>query len=254
MLKIILFLFLINWKLISNAETYKQENAKEQLSIILKKNLPKLNIDTINNTSIDGIYEVISGNKVIYVDKTGRYAFIGNLVDLEKKYSITEKTVTLISKVDWNKLPLKFALRLVIGNGDKRIAVFTDPECPFCKRLEQETLIKLNNVTIYYFLYPLSIHKDGIINSEKILCSENPLNTYLNYMKKNISLPNKVICNNTNSLNIIKTITDRYVHVDETPTIVLPNGDVAIGLMPAEYLIQLINESADTIRSTPKAP
>lgn len=243
MFKIILSLILINWQLVSNADNYKQDEAKEQLPIILKKNLPELKISAINNTTIDGIYEVISGNKVIYVDKTGRYAFIGNLVDLEKKYSITEKTVIAISKVDWNKLPLKLALRLVIGNGSKRIAVFTDPECPFCKRLEQETLIKLNNVTIYYFLYPLSIHKNGIVDSKKILCSENPLSSYLNFMKNDKALPNTATCNNADSLNIIKAIADKYVHIDEAPTIVLPNGDVVTGLVPSDYLMQLINES-----------
>lgn len=210
----------------------------------LRANLPDLKVDQINQSIVPGIYEIISGRRVFYVDSTGRYAFLGNLVDLNTKISLTEEKVKQITVVNWKQLPLQIALRQVIGNGESSIAIFTDPDCPFCKRLEQDTIPKLKNVTVYYFLFPLKMHAGSELDAKKILCAENPDKTFLDWMIDGKVLPIKSLCNNAAKLTQMKTVGTKVAGVEVTPTIVLPNGQVVTGLLPADYLNKLIIETS----------
>ncbi|MFN7093993.1 MAG: DsbC family protein [Burkholderiales bacterium] len=225
-------------------------NILTNIRINLSKSLPDLTIDQVDPTPVANIYQVISGRKVFYVDNTGRYAFLGNLVDLTTKQSLTEQQVKQLSVVDWNKLPLNIALRQVIGKGEQRIAIFTDPDCPFCKRLETETIPKLNNVTVYYFLFPLSIHANAESDSKKILCSEIPDKVFLDWMKYDKILPSKTTCNNAAKLEQMKEVAKKVIQVEATPTIILPNGAIVTGLVPADYLTQLITEAAPKVAAS----
>jgi thiol:disulfide interchange protein DsbC len=215
----------------------------DQIAKNLKIYLPDLIVDQINPTVIPNVYEVVSGHKIFYIDSTGRYLMLGNLVDLSTKQSITETRVNEISDVKFSSLPLNLALKQVIGNGERKIAVFTDPDCPFCQRLEQDTVPKLSNVTIYYFLFPLAIHANAETDSKKILCAENPDKTFLLWMKNSINLPNNSSCNASAKLAQMQKIGVNVVGVEATPTIVLQNGKVIKGLPPADYLNQLITDA-----------
>lgn len=214
----------------------------------LKSTLPELPVDQINTTPVANVYEVISGRKVFYVDSTGKYAFLGNLVDLTTKQSLTEQKVKQLSLVNWDLLPLNIALVRVIGKGNlypkRRIAIFTDPDCPFCTRLEQDTIPKLHDVTVYYFLYPLSIHANAENDAKRILCSEIPLKAFTNWMESSVPLLSNTTCHNADTLSMMKDIGKRVVQVEATPTIVLPNGVQVPGLVPPDYLNQLITETS----------
>jgi thiol:disulfide interchange protein DsbC len=221
--------------------------ANDDIAKNLKIYLPDLVVDQINATVIPNVYEVVSGHKIFYIDSTGRYLLLGNLVDLSNKQSITEDRVNSISKVKFSSLPLNLALKQVIGNGDRKIAVFTDPDCPFCQRLEQDTIPKLTNVTIYYFLFPLAIHANAETDAKKILCAENPDKTFLLWMKNNINLPTNASCNAINKLALIKKFGSEVVGVEATPTIILQNGNLIKGLPPADYLNQLIIDAMPSV-------
>ena len=224
------------------------EDAINLLKTNLQANLPELVIDGVNPTVIPGMYEVVAGRKVFYVDATGRYAILGNLVDLTTKESLTERAVKKLTAVNWNDLPLKIAIRRTIGTGENRIAVFTDPDCPFCQRLEQDTIPKLKNVTVYYFLYPLKIHAASEIDSKKILCAENPDQMYLLWMTaKDPILPKSTSCNNSKNLATMMSVGKNIVDIEATPTIILPSGQVIMGLVPADYLNKLIVDSSKNL-------
>lgn len=214
------------------------ENLRNQLKI----NLPELKIDQISPSVVPNVYQIVSGHKVFYVDSTGNYAFLGNLVDLKNKKSLTEAKVEELSTVNINELPLNIAIRQVIGNGNDKLVVFTDPDCPFCQRLEQETISKLNNVTVYYFLYPLPIHANAIPDSKKILCAENPDTMFYQFMNKGAKLPKRTECKNAKNLDVMVGLGHKY-GISSTPTIVLPNGKLISGLVPADYLIKLIKDA-----------
>lgn len=219
----------------------------------LKTTLPELKVDQINPTAVKNVYEVISGHKVFYVDGSGRYAFLGNMVDLNTKKSITQTKVEQLSVVNWNELPLNIAIKQVIGKGERRIAVFTDPDCPFCQRLEQDTIPKLKNVTVYYFLFPLAIHANAENDSKRILCAENPDATFKAWMVSSIALPARNSCKNSANLPIMKALGNKF-GIDAAPTIILPNGKLLPGLAPADYLNKLINDTAPAKIAPPAIP
>jgi len=209
----------------------------------LRSNLPNLTIDRIIPTQIPGVYEVDSGRKVFYVDATGNYAFVGNLLDLTNKNNLTEARTEALNRIDFNRLPVEIAIRKVIGNGKDKIAVFTDPDCPFCKRLEGETIPKLKNVTVYYFLFPLPIHAGAVEASKRILCSENAESAMVTFMVKGGTITRNDNCDNAKRLLKMQDAGNNLVQVTGTPTIVLPNGKIVSGLIPADYLTKLIDDN-----------
>jgi thiol:disulfide interchange protein DsbC len=216
----------------------------DNIKNVLKLELPELNVNSINPTQIPNLYEVVSGHKVFYVDSTGRYAILGNLVDLKEKESITQKQVQKLSTINWDDLPIKIALRKVIGDGSRKIAIFTDPQCPFCQRLEQDTVPNLKNVTIYYFLYPLPNHEYAKTYSMQILCSEMPEKNFSAWMKNKTTLPTKSKCDKSSVLEQMIKVGHDVVQVDATPTIVLPDGSIVTGLIPPDYLNKLIDDTS----------
>lgn len=210
----------------------------------LSKALPLLPIDQVNLSAMPDVYEIVSGRKVFYSESTARYVMLGNLIDLTTKNSLTQQKVQDLSIVNWNQLPINIAIIRVIGAGERKIAVFTDPECPFCKRLDADIIAKQKNLTVYYFLYPLSMHAGAENDSKRILCAENPETAYLNWMILDKILPVQNKCNRSLDLVKMKKAGDDIVGVEVTPTIVLPNGQVISGLIPADYLAKLIVDSS----------
>jgi thiol:disulfide interchange protein DsbC len=211
----------------------------------LKQKLPDLAVDAILPTPVAGIYEVDSGRKVFYTSTDASYIFIGNLIDLTTKTSLTEQRSNSLNKINWQKLPIKLAVRHIAGSNNanqRHIAVFTDPDCPFCKRLEAETLSKLQDVSIYYFLFPLKIHKDAAEHALKILCAENPESALISFMGKDMPLGKNASCiSGVRRLFQMQKIATNLVQVAGTPTIILPNGRIISGLVPADYLKQMID-------------
>lgn len=218
----------------------------------LQKNLPDLVIDQVIKTPFNGVYEVDSGRKVFYVDSTGNFALIGNLLDLTTKTSLTEQRTNDLNIIDWKKIPTDIAIRSIKGNGANKIAIFTDPDCPFCKRLEAETVNKLNDVTIYYFFFPLEIHPNAVDHSKRILCAENPESAMISFMAKDKPLGKNNSCTNAGNLVKMQDIGTNLIQVTGTPTIVLPNGKLISGLVPADYLSRMIDANR-AIESSVKA-
>lgn len=118
-----------------------------------------LKVQAIQPSPIAGLYEVVvSGKQVIYTDAKADYMLVGDLIDVNNRKSLTDERSSELSKVDYSSLPLDLAIKEVRGNGKLQVAVFSDPDCPFCKRLEQE-FAKMTDITIYNFMMPIaSLH------------------------------------------------------------------------------------------------
>ena len=245
--KILISLILATSISVAMADNAIDTKTSANIKGVLKKKLPELTVDQINTTPVTGLYEVISGRKVFYVDSTGNYAILGNLVDLTTKQSLTEESTKNLNKVDWSKLPLDIAIKQIVGDGSRKLAIFTDPDCPFCKRLEIETVSKLNNVTIYYFLFPLPSHTDAANKSKKILCSQNPAKSLISWLKDEKPLPANMDCKNAANLDKMINIGTNLVQLDATPTLVLQNGNIMSGLVPADYLTKLMTDAMPTL-------
>jgi thiol:disulfide interchange protein DsbC len=214
-------------------------------SNIIKKNLmnklPELEITSIESTNIVNIYEVISRNKVFYVDATTNYLIIGNIIDLKSKINLTQDRIDSLSKIKFSDLPLNQAIIHINGNGKNKLAVFTDPHCPFCRKLEQTTLKDIKDSTLYYFLLPSASHEGAESDAKRILCSENKEKVFLDYMRDGTKIKNNnTNCANAKTLDLIKSVATK-INIEVTPSIITQDGRIIIGAVSSDYLNQVLN-------------
>jgi len=118
----------------------------------LTKLFPRIDSLTFNDQL--GMYEVVSQGKVFYISRDYRYVFLGHVIDVTQMKNLTLERMNALRKVPWKDLNLADAIQIKRGGGSRMLAVFDDPDCPFCRKLHDE-LYKLNDVTIYVFLYPI---------------------------------------------------------------------------------------------------
>lgn len=141
-------------------------------------NLPK--IDEVSKTPMNGLYELRMGNDVMYSDAEGNFLIQGALIDVKQKRNLTEERMEKLSAIPFDQLPLKTAFTQVRGNGKRKLAVFADPNCGYCKRFEKD-LQKLDNVTIYHFLYPI-LGDDSRTKSRHIWCAKDKAKAWNDWM------------------------------------------------------------------------
>lgn len=226
-----------------NIQQNVPDNIAKQIATTLEKNYAdhKLKVQSINTSPISGIYEVVmNGKQIAYTDATGQYMFVGDLIETNEGRSLTEERKTELNAIDFNKLPLENAIKEVRGNGSLKVAVFSDPDCPFCKRLERE-FAKMNNVTIYNFMMPIvSLHPNAHHKSVQIVCQPNPTQAWTEWMREG-KLPTQVSeCNNTVAQT---TALGESFGFNGTPTIVFPNGKIQAGYTPMPQLEELIKKN-----------
>jgi len=242
MKKIILGLMLTASLVACNSNGGSASVSPDKLKADLVKQVPGLTqVDQVNPTKINGLYEVVVGRKIFYVSTDGKYAVFGNIVDLATKQSVTEQRMQDLAKVDFSKLPLDLAIKQVNGDGSRKIAVFTDPDCPYCKMFEKQVVPQLQNVTVYSFLFPLPIHPNAATHAKQIWCSKDRTATWAAWMQKDTALPTNTSCD-TSGLDKVMKVGSETVQVDGTPTIVLSTGQILPGMVPADQLNAKLDE------------
>lgn len=200
----------------------------------LKEQYPATKITAVRETPVQGVYEVAMGRNVAYTDASGRYMIFGHLYDMKEQKDLTAQRLDEINKIDVSALPLSDAIKTVKGDGSRKLYVFSDPDCPFCQRLERETMPKLDNVTIYTFLYPLEeLHPDAKRKAETIWCAEDRAKAWDDFMKSG-KLPDRVTrCDNPVERNIRL---GGSLGINGTPTIIMGDGEMVPGFVPASEL------------------
>lgn len=208
----------------------------------LKKSLstyfPNEKIEIIKKVPSLQLYEVVVGNQLFYVDEKVNYFFSGYLFDLKNEKNLTEERLREIKakqRVDIDSLPLEHAIKEVKGNGKRKLVIFSDPNCGYCKRLEKE-LVQVSNVTIYTLLYPILNGSKEI--AEEIWCSDNKFESWNNYMLNGVKPTGKSCETPINTL----LQTGKKYGFNSTPTIVFANGTIVPGMIPAEMIEEKLNE------------
>ncbi len=142
----------------------------------LARMYPNTSFASVTATPITGVYQVVMGKNIAFTDEEGKYFIFGHLFDMQRQQDLTATVKESLNAIDFSTLPLKNALKIVKGNGGKGVrefALFTDPDCPYCKRVE-ETLAGMTDYTVYVFLYPIeSLHPDAVAKSVSVWCSKN---------------------------------------------------------------------------------
>lgn len=199
----------------------------------IKETYPEITISSIQKTDFNNLYEVLIGDQIIYTDKDFSFLIIGKVVDPTTRKDLTQARVDELTKIEFDNLPFEKAIKIVKGNGDRMLAIFSDVDCPFCKKLERETLNNLTNATIFIFLYPLDIHPNAKPKSAKIWCADNQQKAWLDFM-----IENKLAQNDGNCQTPIQETLDlgRSLGISATPTIVLANGKRIPGAVSYEEL------------------
>jgi thiol:disulfide interchange protein DsbC len=208
----------------------------------IRKNLgervPQLaKIDEISKTAMQGLYEVRVGNDLFYTDAEGNFLIQGSLIDTKGQRNLTEERMDKLLAIDFAQLPLKDAFTIVRGNGKRKIAVFEDPNCGYCKRFERD-MQKIDNVTVYMFLYPI-LGPNSTEKTRDIWCAKDKAKAWLDHMLKDVDMP-AAKCDTaaiTRNLDF-----GRKFKITGTPTLVFADGTRVPGAIPAAQVEKFLSE------------
>lgn len=196
---------------------------------------PKFKVESITKTPYAGLYEVFMGGQIIYTDEKLSFLIAeGRLVDPKSKKDITGERLEELTKVDFSTLPLDQAIKVVKGNGSRKLVVFSDVDCPYCKQLERKELSNINDVTIYTFLYPIQqLHPDAAAKSKSIWCAPNRVKAWNDWILNN-QLPSST-GNCEVPLEKVGELA-RKAGVVSTPTLIFADGKRVLGAQPYQEI------------------
>jgi len=203
----------------------------------LKERIPDLpKIVSISKTPINGLYEVLlEDNDIYYADASGNHLVQGSMIDTRTKRNLTEERTDKLNAIAFGSLPLKDAITIVRGNGQRKLAVFEDPNCGYCKRFERD-LQKVDNITVYLFLYPI-LGADSMDKSRHIWCAKDPAKAWLDYMTRDTA-PTAASCDSSALMRNVEF--GRKHKISGTPTLLAQDGKRVPGAIPLAQIEQLI--------------
>ena len=207
----------------------------ETLKINLSRYYPNIQVSNIQTTEMPGLYSGNLDNQIIYLDENAQYMLVGSMVRLKDQKNLTKDLMLQQNSVDWKQLPFKDAIKTVKGTGKSQLFIFSDPNCPYCKRLEVE-LDKLNDVTIYTLIYPLK--SQSITVSKQVWCDPNQAYAWKNLLQKNVQ-PKEKTCANPIERNLEL---GKKLGIEGTPTLIFGNGLKMVGGRSAEDIRMIWKE------------
>ena len=190
----------------------------------LEARFPGMKIDRVIKAGFLGLYEVQMGQEIVYTDERAGYLINGEVIDARTRRNLTQDRIDKLSEVRFDSLPLELAIKQVRGNGKRQIAVFSDPNCPYCKQLDQG-IARLDDVTIYTFLYPI-LAKDSPDKARAIWCAPDRARTYNEWMLSGKRLPANAECD----VPLQRMLElGRNLGIKSVPVTVMSNGQRVVG-------------------------
>ena len=228
----ILLLCLFSISLAHAAETVPEARLKEKLGKTLGE------ITQVNKSPIAGLYEVVTQDRIFYSDDKGQYLIEGSLIDLKARRNITEERSRQLFAVDFNKLPFEIAVKKVKGNGSRKLAYFTDPNCGWCKKLEHE-LQNVTDVTLYLFMATYIGREDSAQKAQAIWCSEDRVKAWDDLMLNGVKPAAKDCLAPTAKVMAL----GEKLRINGTPALIFSNGVINPGFMPAAELNKALDSN-----------
>jgi thiol:disulfide interchange protein DsbC len=197
-------------------------------------NFPKP--DEVRQSPMPGLWEVrVGGTEILYTDAEGNYLIQGNLIDTKLRKNLTEERVDKLTAVKWDDLPLKDAIVITRGTGARKLAIFEDPNCGYCKRFERD-LLNVNNVTVYMFLYPI-LSPDSTVKSNGIWCAKDRNKAWADWMVRDQAPPAPDAKCDVNA--VVRNVeAGRKYKITGTPTIIFQDGSRVPGAINAQQIEQ----------------
>ncbi len=206
----------------------------------LKERMPHIHpIDEIKRTPMPGLFELrVDTSEIYYTDASANFLIQGQLIDTKNQRNLTEERMQKIMAVDFKSLPFKDAIVIVRGKGERRMAIFEDPNCGYCKRFERE-LQSIDNVTVYLFLYPI-LGKDSIDKSKAIWCAKDQSKAWQDYMLKD-QAPTPTGCDATALKRNVEF--GQKQRINGTPTSIFADGSRISGAVEIAQIEKMLSPS-----------
>ncbi|MBK6617900.1 MAG: hypothetical protein RI993_290 [Pseudomonadota bacterium] len=232
-------LFVLFGLLMSGSAIANEANLRKAL----QAHFPGSEIESLTQTPYQGLYEVVIGGEVFYTDEKADYFFMGHMVDTKTRNSLTSERMQQIRdarRIAIDSLPLQHALKTVKGKGERSLVVYSDPNCPYCKKLEAE-LAQAENITIHTLVYP--ILNGSMDTATAIWCAPDRVKAWDDFMLRAVK-PKAGECETP-----LKTILEsgQQHRVTGTPTLIFADGSIVSGMIPlAEIEKRLDQQPAKT--------
>lgn len=206
----------------------------------LKERMPHIHpIDEIKRTPMTGLFELrVDGTEIFYTDASANFLIQGQLIDTKNQRNLTEERMQKIMAVDFKSLPVKDAIVIVRGKGERKMAIFEDPNCGYCKRFERE-LQSIDNVTVYLFLYPI-LGKDSIDKSKAIWCAKDQSKAWQDFMLKD-QAPTATGCDVTALKRNVEF--GQKQRINGTPTSIFADGSRISGAVEMAQIEKMLSPS-----------
>ncbi|MFN9473607.1 DsbC family protein [Acidovorax sp.] len=216
------------------------QSQEEVIRKTLAERVPQMKqIDEVSPTAMQGLYEVRIGTDVFYADAKGNYVIQGELIDTKARRNLTEDRIAKITAVDFSALPIQDAFTIVRGDGKRKVAVFEDPNCGYCKRFERD-MQKVDNVTVYLFLYPI-LSPDSAEKSRNIWCAKDKIAAWQDMMVREKN-PAAASCDTT---ALQRNLAFGKKHkITGTPTLIFADGIRVPGAIGAPDVEKRLAEAA----------
>lgn len=205
--------------------------AQDAIKKELEKKFPDVKAERITKTTYGNLFEVYAGGEIFYTDEKVTFLLLGTLVDAQTRVNVSEARLQKLNVINFNDLPFENAIKLVRGNGSRRMAIFEDPNCGYCKRFEQD-INATDNITAYIFPYPI-LAQDSMDKSKAIWCSTDRLKAWQDQMLREKAPTAKGTCDTP----IDKVLAlGRKMNVTGTPTTFFEDGERISGALPKDKI------------------
>jgi thiol:disulfide interchange protein DsbC len=202
----------------------------------LHERIPDLRVESIHKSPVAGLYELNTGAELLYTND-GTLIFAGRIVDSKSREDLTAARWDELNAIDFKTLPFDLAIKSVRGDGSRKIAVFADPLCPYCRQLEQE-MQGVTNVTVYTFLFPLeTIHPGASVKAVEIWCSKDRSSAWSKWMLQKTD-PGDTRCTGA-PIDKLQALGQK-LNVDSTPTFFTADGKRTRGAIKHNEIEQLL--------------
>lgn len=201
-----------------------------EIKSTLQKKVPQIGeIKQVVKAPVNGLYEVITQDHLFYTDDKAQFLIDGAVYDLKSMRNLTAERSRKLFALDFNKLPLDMAVKKVKGTGARKLAIFTDPNCGFCKKLEKE-LTQIDNITIYQFMYPIFPGSDEKVRN--VWCSKDRVKAWDDLMQHDVMPP----AGNCDTPTAQILALGKKLNINGTPGLIFGDGTTNPGYMPAAEL------------------
>lgn len=196
--------------------------------------------ESVTKSGYLGLYEIYADGQILYSDEKASAFIVGPLIDGKTLKNVTQERMNKLTAIKWSDLPLERAVKQVRGDGRRVLASFEDPNCGYCKRLAKE-LLKLDNVTVYTFLYPI-LSPDSVEKSKQIWCAEDRAKAWNDWMVEGRALTGKADCDT--SAIVRNQEFGRKLNINGTPTLFFADGERIPGAVPLAKIEEKLAKTA----------